>query len=56
MSHRRVARDDHGLGDVTLELCVVLDDLHGAAAQHIGGADHHGEADLLGDLLASAPE
>ena len=49
--HRAVARDDHRLGDVALELGIVLDDFHGAAAQHIGRADHHGEADALGDLL-----
>ena len=49
--HRAVAGDDHGLGDVALELGIVADDFHGAAAQHIGGADDHGEADFLGDLF-----
>ena len=48
--HRTVAGDDHRLGDVAVELLLIADDFHGAAAQHIGGADDDREADLPGDL------
>ena len=34
---------------VAVEPFAVVDDLHGAPAQHVGGADHHGVADTLGD-------
>ncbi len=34
-----------------MQLGIVAHDLHGASAQHIGGADDHGKADLLGDAL-----
>ena len=49
--HRRLAGDDHApAADVAVELRLVLvDDLHGAAAEHVGRADHHREADALGD-------
>ena len=30
------------LRDVAIDLAAVGDDLHGAAAQHVGRADHHG--------------
>ena len=46
--HRAVAGDLHGVADVAVELLVVADDLHGPAAQHVGGADHHRVADLVG--------
>jgi hypothetical protein len=42
------AGDHDGLGDVALELGHVADDLHRAAAEDVGGADHEGEADGLG--------
>ena len=48
--HRRLARHHHRLGDVAVELRRVVDDLHGAAAEHVRRADDHREADLLGDL------
>ena len=35
--------------DVAVDLGAVGDDLHGPAAQHVGGADHHGIAELVGD-------
>jgi hypothetical protein len=45
--HRRAAGDDHGFVDVALRgLHGRADDLHGAAAQHVGRADDHGIADL----------
>ncbi len=34
-------------GDVAGQLLVVAHDLHGPAAEHIGGADHHRVADLM---------
>ena len=34
---------------VAVDLGPVGDDLHGPAAQHIGRADHHGIAELVGD-------
>ena len=37
------------LRDVAVDLGAVVHDLHGAAAEHVGRADHDGIADLLGD-------
>ena len=45
--HRAVARHLHGGADVAIQLFVVADDLHGPAAQHVGGPDHHRIADLM---------
>ena len=49
-------RDLHGVADVAVELLVVADDLHGPAAQHVGGPDHHRVADLVraGEGLVAA--
>ena len=47
--HRALARHHHGLRHIALERLVVADDLHGAAAEHIGGPDHHRIADLADD-------
>ena len=49
--HRALARDHHGLGDVAGELRLVMHDLHGPAAEHVGGADDERKADLAGDRL-----
>ncbi len=48
---RGVAGDLDGGGDVAGELGVVADDLHGAAAEHVAGADHQRVADAGGDGL-----
>jgi len=45
---RGVAADGDGGLDVAGELVFVADDLHGAAAEHIGRTDHHGEANATG--------
>ena len=37
------------LGDVAVDLGAVVDDLHGASAEHVGGPDHHRIADPVGD-------
>ena len=42
---RGVAGDLHGVADVAGELGVVADDLHGAAAEDVGGADDQRVAD-----------
>ena len=47
--HRALARDHHGLGDVAGELRIVMDDLHGPAAEHIGGADDERKTELACD-------
>jgi hypothetical protein len=47
--HRVLARHHDGLCHVAVELGVVVDDLHGAAAEHVGRADDDGKADALGD-------
>ena len=47
--HRALSRDDHGLGDVAGELGVVMHDLHGSTAQHVGRADDEWEAEPRGD-------
>ena len=46
--HRRVAADGQGGLDVAGQLFLVADDLHGPAAEHVGGPDDHREADLAG--------
>ncbi len=46
---RRVAGDLHGVADVAGELGVVADDLHGAAAEDVAGADDQGVADAFRD-------
>ena len=46
-----VGRDLHRLGHVPHEVLVVVDDLHGPAAQHVRGADEHRVADGAGDGL-----
>ena len=48
--HRVLGADVGGLGDVGLERGVVVDDLHAAAAEHVGGPDQHRVADRRGDL------
>jgi hypothetical protein len=47
--HRVFAGDTHGLAHVAVELGAVMHDFHGAAAEHVGGADHHRVADAVGD-------
>ncbi len=44
------ARDLHRVAHVALKCLKVVDDLHGAPAQHVRRPDNHGVADLLGDL------
>ena len=48
--HRGRARHLHRGGDIKVELFGPVDDLHAAAAQHIGRAQQHRIADPLGDL------
>ena len=48
--HRAVAGHDHRIGDVALEAGLIADDLHRAATQNVGGADHQRKADFLGDF------
>ena len=45
--HGRGARHLHGVADIAGQLLVVADDFHSPAAQHIGGPDDHGIADLM---------
>ena len=45
----RSGRDVHGRGHVVAEHLLVVDDLHAAAAQHVGGPHHERVADPLGD-------
>ena len=47
--HRALARNHHGLGDVAGKLGVVVHDLHGAPAEHVGWTDHQREAERRGD-------
>ena len=47
--HRVVLGDLGGVGDVAGEVGLVVDDLHAAAAQHVGRADQDRVADLVGD-------
>ena len=47
--HRMVGFDRHRLGHVAVEFGFGVDHLHGAAAQHVTGAHHHGVADRAGD-------
>ncbi len=42
-------RERGGAGDVTLQRRLVVDDLHAAAAQHVGRPHQHRVSDLLGD-------
>ena len=44
--------DLHGLVHELAQVLVVVDDPHGAAAEHVGGADEHRVADLGGDRPA----
>ena len=47
--HRCIARDLHCLARIALDAGAVVDDLHRAAAQHVGRANDDRVADLLGD-------
>ena len=49
--HRALARHHHGLGDVAGELRLVMHDLHGPAAEHVGGPDDDRKTDCHGDRL-----
>ncbi len=49
--HGALARDHHGFGDVAGELRLVMDDLHGPAAEHVRRADDEGKAELGGNRL-----
>ena len=49
--HRVVRGDFGGVGDVAGEVGLVVDDLHAAAAEHVGRADQDRVADFVGDLL-----
>ena len=49
--HRAVARDPHRVGHVADQRLVVVDDLHGPPAQHIGRPEHQRIADIGGDAL-----
>ena len=46
--HRARARHAHGLVDVTGQRFHFMDQLHGPAAEYIGGSDQDREAELLG--------
>ena len=46
--HRCIVRDRHGPPDIGRKVLIVIDDLHGPAAQDIGRADHQRIADLVG--------
>ena len=48
--HRVLGADVGRLGDVGLERGVVVDDLHAAPAEHVGGPDQHRVTDAVGDL------
>ena len=55
--HRRVARDLHRRLNIIVELRRAVDDLHRAAAEHVGRAGQHGITDPFGDgdrLVAAA--
>ena len=45
-----VGSDADGGLHILLDALLVIDDLHAAATQHIGGTNHDGVADLLSDL------
>ena len=47
--HRVVAGHAHRLADVALQPGAVVHDLHPAAAEHVGRAQHHRVADADGD-------
>lgn len=51
--HRAGRGDLGGLGDVRLEAGLVVDDLHAAAAEHVGRAHQDRVADLVGDGLGT---
>src|SRR5690606_35060911 len=46
--HRAVVGDLHRITQVALELVFLIDDLHGTAAQHIGGTHHQRVTDPVG--------
>ena len=46
--HRPLVGGLHRLGQVAAQVGVVVDHLHGPAAQHVGGAHHDRVADALG--------
>ena len=48
--HRRRAGDDDGIRHVAFEAPRIAHDLHGAAAEHVGGTDHDRVADPLDDF------
>ena len=53
VDQHRVGRGDLGGPlDVGRQRRLVVDDLHAAAAEHVGGPDQHRIADLVGDPLA----
>ena len=43
--HGGLVGDPHGVAHVAVELLLVVDDLHGPPAQHVGRPDHQGIAD-----------
>ncbi len=49
---RALAGHDHRLGHIALKLDGIAHDLHGAAPQHIGGADDNRVADPFGNLAS----
>ena len=48
--HRRLVGDAHCLGEVAAQVLLVIDDFHGAATQHVGGANHQRVGDARGQL------
>ncbi len=46
--HRRFVGDAHRLGEVATQILLVIDDFHGAATQHVGGANHQRVGNALG--------
>ena len=48
--HRRILGDAHRHAHVTLQILARMDDLHGAAAEHIGGPHHQRIADFIRQL------
>ena len=47
--NRTVAGYNHGLAHIALQLCVIIDDFHSAAAQNIGRANNHRKPDVGGN-------